>query len=312
MRKIFTFLILCFLGQFLFAQGDDCTASTSSELIDCINDAVNRPATITIDNPVNNADLNISAAGPLDLSDLTIVLDLKVQLEFSGDITINSGTSFTMSNGNITFTYNSSVFSGPSGATELNNLIQNCGCMTLEQALPVELTRFEAQPKNNMVELAWTTATELNNDFFQIEHSRDGIQFFPVGKVKGEGTTTETIHYNFMHRQPIAGTNYYRLKQVDFDGAFEYSDIVVAEISNRSGGIRIFPNPTVNKAVIQMPQRPDIIKFRLANLIGQYLDIQPKQTDAGWEIDLSKVAKGIYILRMEYDGKVVSKRIVKE
>lgn len=178
--------------------------------------------------------------------------------------------------------------------------------------LPVEFTRFEAKSKEDMVELQWTTASELNNDFFQIEHSRNGIDFFPVGKVKGSGTTTETKAYEFMHRQPINGVNYYRLKQVDFDGAFAYSDMVVVELNGRTRGVGIFPNPTTGLTVIQMADRPDRIQFNLINLVGQRIDIQPKLTDAGWEMDLSRLVKGIYLLRMDYDGRTVTRKIVKQ
>ena len=179
-------------------------------------------------------------------------------------------------------------------------------------ALPVELTQFDVQSKDDMVELAWTTATELNNDFFQIEHSRDGIQFDAVGKVKGVGTTTETINYNFMHRQPASGTNYYRLKQVDFDGAYEYSDIISVEVYSRTNGIRVYPNPTVDRVFIQVDKQPKDIQFALTTILGQKVDVQPATGDFGWELDLARLPKGIYVLQLDYDGKSLTKRIVKE
>lgn len=309
MKWICIFLIVITPGLRLYTQ--NCTAMNSTQFIDCVNNAVTRPATITISNPSSSANLNINAAN-LDLSNLTILVDKKVNLNLSGTITINSNTTFTNQNGNSVIFYGGDSFAGSSGSNELNNLISTCGCTTLEQALPVELTHFAARTKDDMVELDWTTATELNNDFFQIEHSRDGIQFQPVGKVKGEGTTTEIINYNFMHRQPVSGTNYYRLKQVDYDGAFEYSDIVVVEVSSRAGGVQIYPNPTIDKAVIQMNERPERVTFTLTTLLGQRLDLQPGQSDAGWELDLSDLPKGVYILQMEYDGQHLSRKIVRE
>jgi hypothetical protein len=163
-----------------------------------------------------------------------------------------------------------------------------------------------------LVELAWVTATELNNDFFQIEHSRDGIQFHAVGKVKGQGTTTGVVVYSFLHRQPISGTNYYRLKQVDFDGAFEYSDVVVAEINSRTGGVRVYPNPARDRAFIQMNKQPEDITFVLSTLLGQRLDVQPLAGNGGWDLDLADLPRGIYILQMNYDGQTLSRRIIKE
>jgi hypothetical protein len=185
------------------------------------------------------------------------------------------------------------------------------GRISLEIVLPVELSRFEAKPKNDMVELLWTTSSELNNDFFQVEHSTDGITFTGLGKIKGNGTTNETVNYEFMHRKPITGINYYRLKQVDFDGAFEYSPMVVVNIADRTGGINIFPNPTVDRAVVTLGERPENVKFTFTNILGQGIDLQPVSTATGWEIDLSRLGNGIYVLRAEYEGKVVTRQIVK-
>lgn len=178
--------------------------------------------------------------------------------------------------------------------------------------LPVELTSFVAKTKDDMVALNWETASELNNDYFQIEHSRNGVEFLPVGKVRGEGTTSETVQYEFMHRQPLTGTNYYRLKQVDYDGAFEYSDVVVAEVGQRGGDVQVYPNPASDRASIVLRERPEQVKFSFTNLLGQAFDLQPSPSNGGWDIDLSTVPAGIYILRMDYDGQSVTKRIVKK
>ncbi|PHN07598.1 hypothetical protein CRP01_05715 [Flavilitoribacter nigricans DSM 23189 = NBRC 102662] len=177
--------------------------------------------------------------------------------------------------------------------------------------LPVELTRFSADTRDDEVELNWTTASELQNDFFQIEHSRDGVRFQPVGKVKGAGTTTETVEYHFLHRQAAAGANYYRLKQVDIDGAFEYSDIVVAELRTHGGGVEVYPNPTLDKAVIRLDTRPERISFSLFTLSGKQLAVTPGAGDTMWEIDLSGIPSGVYVLRVNMDGQTLVKRIVK-
>lgn len=186
------------------------------------------------------------------------------------------------------------------------------GLILVDVVLPVDLIRFDAYPQDGRVELAWTTASELNNNYFQIEHSRNGIDFQAIGKMKGNGTTSETVAYQFLHRNPVAGTNYYRLKQMDFDGAFEYSNIISAQLQHRNGGIQIYPNPTTNRVVVTIADRPEILKFTFSNLLGQNIDLHPTRTDTGLELDLSSLATGIYILQMEIHGKTVTKRIVKE
>lgn len=184
--------------------------------------------------------------------------------------------------------------------------------INVEISLPVELARFEAQPKENMVELAWTTSSELNNDFFEIEHSKDAINFIPVGKIRGNGTTSQTVNYEYMHRQPSAGVNYYRLKQVDYDGAFEYSKMVVVNLEDRTGTVSVYPNPTVGRTMITLDERPENAKVSITNLLGQSIDLQPVSTNTGWEIDMSTLSKGVYVLRAEYDGKVMTQQVVKQ
>jgi len=92
-------------------------------------------------------------------------------------------------------------------------------------AVPVELISFTASALNNQVSLEWSTASELNNHYFEIEKSLDGKEFTTIGRVEGNGNSRSIIDYNFIDYN-LSKTSYYRLKQVDFDGQFEYSDIV--------------------------------------------------------------------------------------
>ncbi|WMN07161.1 T9SS type A sorting domain-containing protein [Marivirga arenosa] len=109
--------------------------------------------------------------------------------------------------------------------------------------LPVEFTYFIADNKPNRVELNWQTASEHNNDFFEVQRSFDGKQFDVLGVVNGSGDSKELIDYGFIDYSPLAGKTYYRLRQVDFDGNFEYSDVL--EISRiQETDLSAVPNPT--------------------------------------------------------------------
>ena len=111
-------------------------------------------------------------------------------------------------------------------------------------ALPVDLVAFNSEVINNEeVALDWQTASELNNDYFIVEHSTDGKEYTPVDHVQGKGTTSERQTYKFVHDEPFFGENYYRLKQVDFDGQYEYSRIVHAIIKMEEAKINVYPNP---------------------------------------------------------------------
>ncbi|MDH3269303.1 MAG: YCF48-related protein, partial [Ignavibacteria bacterium] len=111
--------------------------------------------------------------------------------------------------------------------------------------IPVELTSFTAIAQSNYVELNWTTATEINNLGFEIERSEDNVSFNKIGFVPGFGTTTEPKSYSYSDQSVYSGTFYYRLKQVDYDGSFEYSAVVEVELGVLNSYIleQNYPNP---------------------------------------------------------------------
>ena len=96
--------------------------------------------------------------------------------------------------------------------------------------VPIELLSFSAKPKEDIVELRWETATEINNDYFEIERSEDGDRFVALAKIKGSGNSTQSKHYTFTDKHPLKPLDYYRLRQTDFDGSFTYSDIVAVKL----------------------------------------------------------------------------------
>lgn len=113
--------------------------------------------------------------------------------------------------------------------------------------LPIELVSFTAKVNNSTkVQLNWLTAIEINNDFFTIERSADGVNFEEVTRVAGAGSSTVSNTYSSIDESPKNGLNYYRLKQTDFDGAFEYSSIasvVVGGSTQPTAQISVYPNP---------------------------------------------------------------------
>src|SRR5690554_3676164 len=84
--------------------------------------------------------------------------------------------------------------------------------------LPIELLTFEGVYKDNQVNLYWESATELNNDFYSVNHSTDGFNFAEIGIKQGAGTTSSTRTYDMIHRHPSSGINYYQLISSDFNG----------------------------------------------------------------------------------------------
>lgn len=115
--------------------------------------------------------------------------------------------------------------------------------------LPIELIGFEGNRlDNNYVEIIWSTATETNNDYFTIERSTDGVQWEVVGGFNGAGTSKTMIDYAFQDNNNLEVPSFYRLKQTDFDGQFEYSEAIEVEaaFNEVAGGVQVFPNPSTN------------------------------------------------------------------
>lgn len=111
--------------------------------------------------------------------------------------------------------------------------------------LPIELVDFTADVINDEVELRWTTASELNNEYFTVERSSSGEIFASIGKVNGRGTTTQAHSYDLLDPHPLNGRSYYRLKQTDFDGTFSYSKIISINYEGPTTAVlNVYPNPS--------------------------------------------------------------------
>lgn len=172
-------------------------------------------------------------------------------------------------------------------------------------ALPVELVTFNGLKKNNVVKLSWQTATELNNEAFMVEKSLDGAKFSTIGKVDGAGTTFETQNYNFVDENPGKGVAYYRLKQMDFDGSYEYSDVVSVVLDGRNDDAVVYPNPVSGMATLRFEEEPvGPVSVKVFNAVG--LEVSRYEVDMldGTELnfDVSILPVGTYFVKVEKDN----------
>ena len=129
-------------------------------------------------------------------------------------------------------------------------------CRDGDATLPVELLSFEAVADGREVTLNWQTATELNNDYFTVERSSDGINFERIGKVMGNGTTKESKSYTFKDRAPLPGMGYYRLSQTDYDGGHEVLGTRAVNFLPGESGLSAYPNPLYD----------DVLTLRISGL----------------------------------------------
>ena len=152
---------------------------------------------------------------------------------------------------------------------------------TASEVLPIELLSFKAKLKNNVVELHWQTATETNNDYFVIERSVDGKVWESMDSIKGVGNSSNVLNYTNNDENPLSGTSYYRLKQVDFDKNFSYSDIAVVNFEGFKI-IDLFPNPSNGNINIVMKSSIEAsIDLTIYNAIGQIIKTQAMHITKG-------------------------------
>lgn len=160
-------------------------------------------------------------------------------------------------------------------------------------ALPVELTYFQARPTDEKwVELTWETASEDNNAYFDIERSADGLNFTSIAQVEGFGTSYVSQTYLSYDERPLPGINYYRLKQVDIDGSFEYSDIKSVTFSKLGSKLSLYPNPSSGIIYFKEPLNGQIV---IRNLLGQV--VWQSNGEALQSLNLMHLSTGKYCLQ---------------
>ncbi|WP_291724164.1 T9SS type A sorting domain-containing protein [Bernardetia sp.] len=178
--------------------------------------------------------------------------------------------------------------------------------------LPVLLTFFDAEIKENNVILRWQTATEYNNSHFFIERSYNGYDFQIIGSVTGQGTTNKVQNYQWIDNNPLDGEAYYRLRQVDADGNYNISSVKHIEYKHSQEEIYIYPNPTQDKLTIRLNPKLQQVKLELIDLSGNVIitkDIaQFSTSNIVWN-GLGGL-KGLYILRISHQEFVRQHKIL--
>lgn len=182
--------------------------------------------------------------------------------------------------------------------------------LSLDTNLPVELSSFEAHKAEGAVQLVWETETELENSHFDIERSSNGSEFTAIGRMLGAGTTNINQKYQFMDENPLSTENYYRLKQVDYDGTTTYSEVKQVSFEAYLGEIEIFPNPTTDFITIKIPEGiKEEINISVFDANGRQMMSQEQTTDfLNTRLNVSQLGAGQYALRIESEQGVNTQR----
>ncbi len=257
-----------------------------------------------------NMDFTIASSTAPSYVDIT---DLRLLVDSDGDF---SDASVYNEGGGLSFSYSAGVISvtGISKAQIPNNSTRYITIASVNSAtpLPIELISFEATAKKNRtVQLTWQTASEKNNDYFTIERSVNGIDWKEIDRIDGAGNSNKLLSYSAIDYNPFNGISYYRLKQTDFDGQFDFSQVRsintdLLEVSQ----VNIYPNPTNNQITIEaLKEEPE--QTKIYNALGQDVTSLTKvieNTETKVVIDLSNLSGGLYYVKNKTTANMVYKK----
>lgn len=204
--------------------------------------------------------------------------------------------------GDEVFTYTNSFLPFPPGPDGNCDTLDYSG----QSSLPVEFSYIHAENRGGKVAVEWATATEINSDYMEIQRSRNFANFETIGRVDAAGTSESLVEYYFQDAAPLVGENYYRVKQVDYDGRVMYSGIVLARVggSAEQGRLRIFPNPASGSVNLSLDDNwnAESVEVTLVNAIGREVKRWRQATGGTENLQLGGLPAGLYLVRAS-DGK---------
>jgi hypothetical protein len=184
-------------------------------------------------------------------------------------------------------------------------------CSSCSIALPIELLSFNVSLENNIVKTFWTTVSEINSDYYTLEKSRDAINWVKFSEQTGAGNSNSILNYSDIDNNPFQGISYYRLKQTDFDGQFEYSKVRSVNIKSKGDSrIKIFPNPTESQITIA-GNKYELDYVKIYNTLGQDVTrftYQINSDKSKLTIDLSELSEGMYYVKTKTTTNKVYKQ----
>ena len=200
---------------------------------------------------------------------------------------------------------------------DTSDLLSTGTLKVVADPLPVTLSNFEAVNNSNSVLVKWTTESELNNDFFTLEHSVNGHNFLSIATVKGKGTSTGRVNYQYPDVNFAQGTNYYRLKQTDLDGKFTYSDVRSVKMDLNASPVSIYPNPFKTELSVSVKNTSGLedISLMITDLFGRTLfrtNGNNELVNSKLQSFVNQLSTGAYILNVKTDAVAYSSKIYKQ
>jgi len=180
---------------------------------------------------------------------------------------------------------------------------------TTTGTLPVELLSFKGTEEEGASILSWQTTSEINSSYFELDRSADGIDFTSVGQVNAAGSSSSLLNYSFKDENPLSGINYYRLKSVDKNESYKFSETIAIDMGKGSNSVSLYPNPVYD--LLELKSDGSFSNIKILNTEGQTLfetNIQKTST----HIDVSPLSQGIYLLRFQNGDNFQTLKFVKQ
>jgi hypothetical protein len=249
----------------------------------------------------------------IDRSPVANLMNARITLSYGADDFVNDHTNLRVAQDNGASAW---VDEGGIGSANVSGSITSANFTSFNRRftlanssgginpLPVEFVAFDVKAQNNNAKLTWTTASEKNADFFEVQRSHNGLEFAPIGYVKASGNSNELKHYFFNDPLTNQGIVYYRIRQVDFNGEFVFSETKSLK-NSMVKSFDIFPNPaSASNFKLEVPaDRFGDVKVSILDYSGRL--IVEKKIDKVVEIigsDQLNLSQGIYLICMMDDG----------
>jgi len=170
-------------------------------------------------------------------------------------------------------------------------------------ALPVELTTFDANPnyENGSIELNWSTISEVNNNFFEVQYSIDGTKWTALAQEASVGESVTEQNYRFEHDNPIQGLNFYRLRQVDFDGTSSLSEVIELKYTQFRPS-HVYPNPAIGELNIGFGSILESGVLRLLDINGRQVRTWDVADSQHVYLNVANLPAGFYLLHVERES----------
>lgn len=303
-------------GTYTWMFFQDVTPNASGmqlvyELPACVIPSTGTPAVLFMDRtPVPGVSFTPTATGYIANFASTTVLPMAAKIIFQiSDLEIKDDVNYTNQDAK-----HSATFQTPpvEELTSNNSATITFNTVAVNGPLPIQLLDFTAtlleENATRKVKLDWTTVTEMNSAHFIVQKSKDLVKWEDVVQVKAAGNSATNIDYSSNDLEPYMGLSYYRLKQFDLDGEYDYSKIrSVNWKTDGASNVRLHPNPTsdVLNVTVNLEGR-SLIEVKLRGIDGRVVQSAVAYVERGnndLEMDLSKLANGVYNLTVYKDNQ---------